>query len=136
MAGGPKLLTFIANWDHAMPQKFHDECVYVWLDMHLKRKPGFMQVTPVVVNNEQGRLIARWEFDGAAASADLIASYGDDGNWTRRFWHTLKAEISGRTCTAELLASLLACYVSGSATDKNGSAHRLRCCESTSTNWA
>ena len=82
-----------------------------------------LKVSPVAVKNEAGRLIARWDFQGDGRPADLIASYGDAGNWRGRYWHTLKAEIEGQTCQAELPAGTLPCYVSGAVVDKNG----IRC---------
>lgn len=120
MAAGPKHLLLVPNWHHALPPKLHDEPVLEWLDVYLQRKPPFLKVTPVVVKNEEGHLIARWTFDQDAVSADLIASYGDEGNWQGRYWHTFKGEIEGKTCRAELPASTLPCFVSGAVTDKNG----------------
>ncbi len=123
MAAGPKHLMLVPNWHHALPPKLNDDQVYAWLDAHLQRKRGFPSVSPVTVKHEAGRLIARWDFQGDGAAADLIASYGDAGNWRGRYWHTLKAEIEGTTCKADLPPSTLACYVSGSVTDKQG----IRC---------
>jgi dienelactone hydrolase len=120
MAAGPKHLTLIPNWDHALPQKMQEEHFYAWLDAHLKGTPLTQDLTPVTVRNESGRLVARWTFTGDGATADLIASYGDAGNWRGRYWHTLKAAIDGHSCRAEIPDAKLACYVSGSVVDKNG----------------
>jgi len=91
-----------------------------WLDLHLKGKRGLPSVTPVAVRKESARLVARWTFEGDVAAADLIASYGEAGNWAGRFWHTLAAQIDGHNCRAELPAARLPCYVSGSVINKDG----------------
>ena len=123
IAAGPKHLLLVPNWHHALPPKLNDDQVYAWLDAHLQRKPGFPSISPIAVKHEAGRLIARWDFKGDGVAADLIASYGDAGNWRGRYWHTFEAEIEGTTCKAELPPSTLACYISGAVTDKNG----IRC---------
>jgi dienelactone hydrolase len=120
MAGGAKHLMLLPNWDHALPPRLHDEQVSLWLDVYLKGKKEFLTVSPVTVKNEDGRLIAWWDFEGEASAADLIASYGDAGNWRGRYWHTFKADIKDHTCRAELPAGSLPCYVSGSVIDRNG----------------
>src|SRR4029077_8426259 len=96
-----------------------DGPVVAWLDVHLQGKGPFLKVTPVAVKNESGRLIARWEFHGEGVAADLIASYGEAGNWRGRYWHTLQAKIERQTCSVELPASTLPCFVSGAVVDKN-----------------
>ena len=123
MAAGPKHLMLVPNWHHALPPRLNDDQVYAWLDAHLQHKSGFPKVSPVAVTHQAGRLIARWDFQGDGVAADLIASYGEAGNWRARYWHTLSAKIEGTTCQAELPPSTLPCYVSGSATDKSG----IRC---------
>jgi len=120
IAGGPKHLALLPNWDHALPAKMQEEHFYAWLDVHLQGKPPLHELSPVTVRNDSGRLMAEWTFSGDAAAADLIASYGDAGNWRGRYWHTIKATIDGSTCRAEVPAGTLACYVSGSVVDKNG----------------
>ena len=120
MAAGPKQLMLVPNWHHALPPERHDEQIYAWLDVYLQQKPLLLQVSPIAVNNEAGRLMARWDFQGDGVAADLIASYGDAGNWRGRYWHTIRAEIKGPMCQAELPASTLPCYVSGSVVNKNG----------------
>jgi dienelactone hydrolase len=126
MAAGPKHLTLVPNWDHALPAKLHDEQFFVWLDAYLKRKKKFLEPSPIQVKKEGNRLIARWEFKGeakVAQAADLIASYGNAGNWRGRYWHTLKAQIEGQKCWAELPATTLPCYISAAVSDRNG--HRF-----------
>src|SRR5260221_11486812 len=83
----------------------------------------FPQVPRVAVKNEDGSLVARWDFQGEGVAADLIASYGDAGNWRARYWHTIDATIEGTTCQPDYPPSTLPCYISGSITDKNG----IRC---------
>src|SRR5262245_25817252 len=97
MAAGPRHLTLLPNWDHALPPRLQDEQVFLWLDVYLKGKKEFVKVAPVRVTREGKRLLARWDFQGDAAAADLIASYGEAGNWRGRYWHTFKAEIRGHT---------------------------------------
>ena len=124
MAAGPKHLMLVPNWHHALPPRLNEDQVYAWLDRYLQRKPGFPTVSPIAVNQEGERLIARWDYQGDVVAADVIASYGDAGNWrARRYWHTLNAKIKGASCIAELPATALPCYVSGSISDKNG----IRC---------
>ena len=120
MCAGPTHLTLLPNWDHAMPQKFHNEHVYDWLDVHLRGKSAFTRISPVTVTNEASSLVARWNFDGDAMSADLIASYGEDGNWRGRYWHTLPAEIAGKACHVTLPAGTLPCFVSGAVVSSAG----------------
>ncbi len=120
MAGGPKHLSLLPNWDHAMPPVFSDEHVYAWLDVYLRGKPPFVRVSPVAVHSQGPRSIARWTFDGPAVRAELLASYGAAGNWRGRFWHTFKAEISGNACRAVVPKATVPCYVSGTAIDARG----------------
>ncbi|HUE17138.1 MAG TPA: hypothetical protein VMR25_23370 [Planctomycetaceae bacterium] len=120
MAAGEKHLTLVPNWDHALSRQQGEEQVLGWLDTILKGRRVFPTVAPVRVENEGGRLIARWSFDGNGATADLIASYGEPGNWRGRYWHTFTAHIHGKTCQAELPASRLPCFVSGSVTSGEG----------------
>jgi dienelactone hydrolase len=120
MAAGPKHLMLVPNWHHALPPALNEDQIYAWLDEYLQQNPAVPKVSPITVKNESGRLMARWDFEGNGAAADLIASYGEAGNWRARYWHTLDARIDGTSCSAELAAATLPCYVSGSATDKNG----------------
>ena len=120
MATGPKHLMLAPNWHHALPPSLNEDQVYAWFDAYLQQKPGVPTVSPVAVKHEAGRLIARWDFQGDGVAADLIASYGDAGNWRARCWHTFKAEIEGTTCHAELPPSTLPCYISGAVTDRKG----------------
>lgn len=120
LCGGPTHLTLVPNWDHAMPVAFHDSHLYVWLDVHLRGSPPLAKVSPVTVREDLGSLIASWTFQGTATSADLIVSYGADGNWRGRFWHTLPAEIIGQKCVVKLPAGTLPCYVSGAVVNSDG----------------
>lgn len=120
MAGGPRHLTLVPNWHHALPQALHDELVIAWLDEHLQGKPGFPRVAPLNVTAERNHPVARWDFQGDAVSADVIVSFGEPGNWRGRCWITLEAAIEGRTCHAELPASTLPMQASGSVTDRRG----------------
>jgi dienelactone hydrolase len=120
MAAGVKHLCMVPNWDHALPSEYPDEQVYAWLDVHLRDQPPFPEVSPVVVTNESGRLLAAWRFKGEAVAADLIASYGDAGNWQGRYWHTFKAAITDHACRVALPDCSLPCYVSGSVVAASG----------------
>ena len=120
MCTGPTHLTLLPNWDHAMPQAFHNEHVYDWLDVHLRGRAAFTKVSPISVTRDADQLVANWDFVGDAASADLIVSYGEDGNWRGRYWHTLPAEIVDGKCRAHFPAAKLPCFVSGTVVDKHG----------------
>ncbi len=136
LAAGPKHLTLLPNWDHALPPSFHDELVYAWLDVHLKGGPAFLKPADLEVNRDGNGLTAQWTVKGDATAAHLIASYGDAGNWQGRYWHTFKAEINSNTCRATFPAGTLPCYVSGSVSDKTASATRRRCCRWNRRRWA
>jgi hypothetical protein len=103
-----------------MPAQFTNQHVYDWLDVHLKGKPAFTKVEPITIEKDGNELIARWRFDGPAAAADLIVSYGDDGNWRGRYWHTYPAEINGQTASAKFPAAKLPCFLSGTAIGQTG----------------
>ncbi len=119
-AAGPKHLSLLPNWNHALTPQL-DEQVFAWLDCHLQGKPAFLTVTPIEIGKEK-RPVARWTFDGPrkAASAELILSYGDAGNWSGRYWKTLPATIKDRSCVAELPASALPYFISGAVLDADG----------------
>ena len=123
MAAGPKQLMLVPNWHHALPPELNEEPVYAWLDAHLQGKPLALEVSPVTVKDDGGQWIARWSFRGDGQSSDLIASYGEAGNWAGRYWHTFNAKIAEQSCKAELPTCTLPCYLSGSVTAKNG----IRC---------
>lgn len=118
--GGPSHVTLVPNWDHAMPAAFHDRHLYAWLDMHLRGAGTMARVSPVEVTVEGNSLIAGWDFQGDAASADLIVSFGEPGNWRGRFWHTVPAEVRGRKCTAKIPVGSLPCFVSGAVVNADG----------------
>jgi hypothetical protein len=67
---------------------------------------------------ENGR-VRKFQGQGVV-TADLIASYGDAGNWRGRYWHTIPATVAGNVCRATLPAGTLPCYVSGSVNDQGG----------------
>ncbi|MBI3860412.1 MAG: hypothetical protein HY290_00800 [Planctomycetia bacterium] len=120
MAAGPKHLMLLPNWDHALPQRMQEDQFYAWLDVHLQGKPALSEPSPVAVRNEAGRLIARWNSSGDIAAADLIASYGEAGNWRGRYWHTIPAVVEGRACRVELPAARLPCFISAAVVDGKG----------------
>ncbi|MEO6907964.1 MAG: alpha/beta fold hydrolase, partial [Abditibacteriaceae bacterium] len=121
MADGPKHLSLFPNWDHGLPP-IGDEQVFVWLDTYLKGAPPFLQVAPIKLKKRGGELFAQWKFSGArqAQSANLILSYGEAGNWQRRAWITLPAQIVGDVAEAKLPPSQLPIYISGTIFDTNG----------------
>jgi len=120
MAAGPKHLTLIANWDHALSKDVGEQ-VFTWLDIHLRGKPAFVRVSPVQVKKEADRLVAHWTFEGPrrVAAADLIVSYGD-GDWRGRWWVTVAAEIKDGGCSAVVPAGTLPCTVVGAVIDADG----------------
>ena len=126
MAGGKKHLGLIANWDHGLPPIMDDE-VLGWLDVHLQGHPAFPELTPITVSRQGGEVLATWTFfappERQPASADLMLSYGEAGNWRCRNWITLPAQIEGSTCTARLPTSSLPIFISGSVVAENGYRH-------------
>ena len=59
MAAGPKHLTLVPNWDHALSKDVGEQ-VFTWLDIHLRGKPGFVQVSPPQVKKQDKSLLASW----------------------------------------------------------------------------
>ncbi|CAN5863505.1 hypothetical protein BH18ACI4_BH18ACI4_28730 [soil metagenome] len=118
MAAGRKHLSLLPNWDHSFTGNFGTQ-TFAWLDVHLKGEPEFIKVTPLKVAKQGRNLIAQWNFSGPrkVVSANLMFSYGDWGNWTSRYWSTLKAEIKGNTCTVTLPSSPLPYYIGGMVID-------------------
>ena len=118
MAPGAKHLSLMPNWDHAFPGNFVTQ-TFAFLDVHLKDAPDFNRVTPIKVFKRGQQLMAEWKFSGPrkVTSADLILSYGDNGNWTSRYWKTLPARIEGQICTAVLPVSALPYYIGGTIYD-------------------
>lgn len=116
-AGGPKHLALLPNWNHAMTPTL-DEQVFVWLDIHLKGAPGFLQVSPLDKDTRQ----VRWTFKGdrKPSRAEAMISYGGPGNWHHRHWMTVPAEIKGDTCIAQAPASPLPGFVIGNVIDQDG----------------
>lgn len=121
LAAGPKHLTLLPNWDHGLNPS-GDEQVFAWLDVHLKGAPAFLQVTPLRVEKKGKDTFARWSFSGPrkAVSADLILSYGEEGNWPRRHWSTLPAQVKNGMAEIKLPPSNLPYYISGAIVDDKG----------------
>lgn len=125
MAGGPKSLTLVPNWDHALPPEIVDQ-LFAWLDTHLKSKPPLIKVEPIDVFAREGSLWARWNFSGprrvcqSARQADVIISWGEGGNWNARCWKTLRARLNKNYCEIKLPATDGPFYIAGNLTDKKG----------------
>jgi dienelactone hydrolase len=119
MASGSKHLSLVGNWDHIMPPSLVEQ-TFTWLDVHLKNKPAFSTVTPLQVENRDGKLVAKWSWSGPrqAKSADLILSYGEEGNWHSRYWKTIPTTLKGQQCEAVLPPSKLPYYISGAVMDR------------------
>jgi len=117
LAAGPKHLSLLANWNHALTEEL-DEQVFAWLDVHLQDKPAFLQVTPVQIAGNA----ARWQYTGPrkVARAELLLSPGASGYWQSRHWQTLKADVADQTCTAMLPGGDLPCFLSGTVIDDAG----------------
>ena len=126
MAGGPKHLALIANWDHGLPPVMDDE-VFGWLDVHLQGKPAYPQATPITVKKRGNELVGQWSFtappERKIVAADLILSYGEAGNWRSRLWITLPVQMAGQTCTVTLPASTVPYFISGAVVEENGYRH-------------
>jgi len=120
MAAGPKHLSLLPNWDHGLTGSV-DEQVFAWLDVHLKGQPAFLRVTPIRLVKQGSETIARWSFQGAreAVSAEVILSYGDAGNWPRRYWITIPAQLKDDACTVKLPACDTPYFISGTVIDKD-----------------
>jgi len=121
MAAGPKNLSLLPNWNHALTPNL-DEQIFAWLDVHLQGKPEFLKVTPLkeLATRDKGYAL-QWTFSGPrkATSAELIFSYGEAGNWSHRYWQTVKAQIKDNTCTAKLPPSSEPILVSGTVIDED-----------------
>ena len=120
MAGGPKSLTLLPNWDHALSGEVAEQ-PFVWLDAHLKGKAGFIEPSPLRVKWQDGALWAQWDYSGPrrARSADLIISWGD-GNWHTRCWQTRYASIKQGVCRTRLPDYPSPYFIAGSITDALG----------------
>jgi hypothetical protein len=121
MAGGPKSLTLLANWDHAVTGEISEQ-PFAWLDSHLKGKAGFLEPTPLRVTWRDGALWAAWGYSGPrrAASADVMISWGEAGNWHTRYWKTLPATAHSGTCWVRLPSTKAPFFIAGSVTDTLG----------------
>ncbi|HLN28152.1 MAG TPA: dienelactone hydrolase family protein [Gemmataceae bacterium] len=119
LAAGPKHLSLLPNWDHAVSLAVNEQA-FAWLDIHLKGKAPFLSVSPSEIQERNGRQTVRWTFQGEAAAAELNASFQDEGHWHGRYWHTFKADVRDHTCSVELPSSTLPCYVIGNVIDKAG----------------
>lgn len=120
-AAGPKHLTLLPNYNHGLTPILDDQ-VFAWLDTHLKGETAFEQVTPLQLQKTRRGVAATWTFSGPrqVTQANLILSYGDDGNWFSRYWKVLPARIKDKTCTVNLPKSAVPFYIGGSVTEKNG----------------
>jgi len=120
-AGGPKALTLMPNYNHGLPPELDDQ-VLAWLDVNLQGKPPFIAVSPLEVAKRNGKLYARWTFTPVegrpVAGAELILSYGDNGNWETRHWFPIPAKITGARCEAALPLTAEPYFVSGTMIDR------------------
>ena len=121
IAGGPKNLALLPNYDHALNSPLSGQ-MYQWLDMWLKDGQAFDKVTPLKLTKKDDRTIVKWKFSGPrkVVSADLAVSYGDAGNWRSRCWMSIPAKISDGTCSVELPSSSRSRCIIGSVVDKDG----------------
>src|SRR5205807_1530035 len=120
-AAGPKHLSLLANYNHALTPIIDDQ-VFAWLDVHLKGAPAFLTLSPVEITKDHQ---ATWRFQGPrkAAAARLLVSYGESGNWVSRYWLEVPAQIKKETCTAVLPAASLSGFVIGTVLDEQGYAY-------------
>lgn len=122
MTGGPKSLTLLPNWDHAVSGEIQEQ-PFIWLDQHLKGKPGLLEVSPLKIEAKNGEIWASWDYSGPrrARRADVIVSWGEAGNWHTRSWQTLKAKIRKKRCVLRLPeGDGKPFFLAGSVTDKMG----------------
>ena len=120
MAAGAKHLCLVPNWDHALPRSSPTRKSTRGSTNICAASRPFAKVSPIVVTNDGGQLVATWKFEGDAVAADLIASYGETGNWRGRYWHTFRASIADHACRATWPAATLPCFVSGAVVDSRG----------------
>jgi hypothetical protein len=94
MAGGPKSLSLLANWDHALSGEVSEQA-FAWLDVHLKGAPAFLKLSNLRVTRRGGEVWAGWEFSGPrpARFAEVALSPGRVGNWHARAWTTMRATL-------------------------------------------
>lgn len=121
-AAGPKHLTLFPNWNHGMTPA-GDESVFTWLDVHLKGAKPFLEIEMEgMIKGHGGGLFRSWHFQGprVAKSAEVMLSYGKEGNWTSRYWATIPAELAGGSFTAKIQPAQLPCYISGTVVDEDG----------------
>ncbi len=121
MATGPKHLALLPGWNHALSEPLDNE-VFTWLDAHLRGTPPLLVVDELVLKKSSGRVEAVWNYSGPrrVTKAELILSYGDDGNWGSRCWKRLRAKFNGSKCSLDLPHSPLAYYVGGNVIDSDG----------------
>lgn len=117
-AAGPKHLSFLPNFDHALTPAVDDQ-VFAWLDEHLKGEKSFLAVSPL---KQEGQSV-KWTFTGPAKEkleAKLLVSPGDAGNWVRRPWMTLPAKLTDGNCVADLPPASGPYHVIGTLVDAKG----------------
>jgi dienelactone hydrolase len=126
MAAGPKHLTLLPNWDHGLTPTL-DSQVFEWLDVYLKGKPAFDEVTPIEVTREGNDLVARWTFSGPRPVHSAQVFFSHDGvgmaagtDWPNRHWIMAPATIKDNTCTAKLPDNTLPYYAGGTVIDNDG----------------
>ena len=118
LAAGPKHLSLLANWNHALTPTL-DEQVFAWLDVHLKDADKFLEVGTLAVTDDG---IAHWQVRGPRqpTRATILASYGEAGHWASRYWIETDAALDGDQCTASLPKSGLPGFAVGTVYDQNG----------------
>ncbi|MSQ96766.1 MAG: hypothetical protein EXR98_19730 [Gemmataceae bacterium] len=121
-AGGPKHLSLLANYNHALTPIIDDQ-VFAWLDVHLKGAPAFLMVSPMEIFAKDRA--ATWRFEGPrkAVSARVLVSYGTPGNWVGRHWLEFPAQIKDQTCSAQLPLASLPGFAIGTIVDDKGYAY-------------
>ncbi len=121
---GPRHLTLTPSYNHALDGALFDE-VFEFLDVHLKGATPLLAVSPLSISKANGKLTATFTIENNGStrtpqSANVILSFGDDGNWPSRAWKTIPANINGNTVTAELPNGPINYYVSGTLFDTDG----------------
>ena len=120
-AGGPKHLSLLANYNHALTPIIDDQ-VFAWLDVHLKGAPAFLTVGPMAhrakarrpgVSTDRSRPSppASWSVTVRRATGSAVTGW--------RF----PAQIKDQTCTALLPAASLPGFVIGTVYDDKGYAY-------------
>lgn len=121
MAGGPKHLTLVPNWNHGLPPK-QDDQVFQWLDIYLQGAPDFLKISPLRVTRLAGQQVLACTVTGTRKikEAQILLSPGEEGNWENRPWAAGPMEKDGETWFFRWPLFHPALHVAASVIDTDG----------------